>query len=66
MKILVSPLTPPHGQRAWQVHLDQHAVGFRSEAEARQFVATLEARLRAPHVLPERAAAFPPPVSQAG
>ncbi|UVE18378.1 hypothetical protein NVV93_02950 [Pseudomonas sp. LS44] len=56
MEIFVSPLTPPHGQQAWQVHLDQHAVGFRSEAEARQFVATLEARLQAPHVLPEQPA----------
>ncbi|WP_235978897.1 hypothetical protein [Zestomonas carbonaria] len=37
----------------WQVCLDQHSVRFRSEVEARQFVATLEARLRAPHTLPE-------------
>jgi hypothetical protein len=28
-------------------------VTFRSEAEARQFVATLQARLQAPHVLPQ-------------
>ncbi|MCL8331901.1 MULTISPECIES: hypothetical protein [Pseudomonas] len=50
MKIVVSasrrnPACP------WQVQLDQHVVGFRSEAEARAFVATLETRLRAPHPL---------------
>jgi hypothetical protein len=36
----------------WQVSFAKHSVSFRSEAEARQFVATLEARLRAPHPLP--------------
>lgn len=36
----------------WQVRLDQHCVSFHSEQEARQFVAQLEARLRAPHSLP--------------
>lgn len=50
MKIVVSrsnrdPKCP------WQVQLDQHVVGFRSEAEARSFAATLQSRLRAPHVL---------------
>ncbi|MDF0733714.1 hypothetical protein P0Y43_23845 [Pseudomonas entomophila] len=35
----------------WQVQLDQHVVSFRSEAEARAFVALLETRLKAPHVL---------------
>ena len=35
----------------WQVQLDQHVVSFRSEAEARAFVATLETRLQAPHPL---------------
>jgi len=35
----------------WQVRLDQHVVSFRSEAEARAFVVTLEARLQAPHTL---------------
>ncbi|WP_012316374.1 hypothetical protein [Pseudomonas putida] len=35
----------------WEVRLDQHVVSFRSEAEARAFVVTLEARLRAPHPL---------------
>jgi hypothetical protein len=38
--------------RCWQVRLDQHSVSFRSEEEARQFVATLQARLQAPHPLP--------------
>ena len=51
MKIGMNALSKPQG-RAWQVCLDQHSVTFRSEAEARAFVATLEARLRAPHVLP--------------
>ncbi|WDY57408.1 hypothetical protein [Pseudomonas sp. PSKL.D1] len=50
MKIVVSasdrnPTCP------WQVRLDQHVVSFRSEAEARAFVATLETRLQAPHSL---------------
>ena len=43
------------GKCRWQVKLDQHCVSFHSEAEARAFVATLEARLRAPHPLPWRA-----------
>lgn len=51
MKIELNALSKPQG-RAWQVCLDQHSVTFRSEAEARAFVATLEARLHAPHVLP--------------
>ncbi|CAE6937859.1 MULTISPECIES: hypothetical protein [Pseudomonas] len=38
----------------WQVFVDQQAIPFRSEAEARQFVTTLEARVRAPHWLPEQ------------
>lgn len=41
------------GECRWQVLLDQHRVSFRSEAQARQFVSTLESRLRAPHWLPE-------------
>lgn len=50
MKIVVSasnrnPACP------WQVQLDQHVVSFRNEAEARSFVALLEARLNAPHPL---------------
>lgn len=36
----------------WQVRLDQHAVTFRSEAEALAFTRTLEARLHAPHKFP--------------
>ncbi|AIL63823.1 MULTISPECIES: hypothetical protein [Pseudomonas] len=35
----------------WQVRLDQQVVNFRSEAEARAFVNTLQARLQAPHPL---------------
>ncbi|MGQ7959564.1 hypothetical protein ACUTAF_17945 [Pseudomonas sp. SP16.1] len=53
MKILVQP-RHQGGECRWQVQLDQHCVSFRSEGEARQFVATLEARLRAPHDLPWR------------
>jgi hypothetical protein len=54
MKIVVSassrnPICP------WQVQLDQHVVSFRSEAEARAFVATLETRLQAPHPLTQAA-----------
>lgn len=52
MKILVRSTTTAQGVR-WQVCLDQHSVSFNSEAEARAFVATLEARIRAPHRLPE-------------
>ncbi|WP_082073275.1 hypothetical protein [Pseudomonas sp. LFM046] len=52
MKILVRPSTTLQGS-AWQVCLDQHAVSFRSEAEARRFVSVLEERLKAPHTLPE-------------
>jgi hypothetical protein len=53
MNILIRPLTMTQGNR-WQVRMDQHAVSFRTEAEAHSFVATLEARLRAPHFLPCR------------
>jgi hypothetical protein len=52
MKVLLSELAQPRGSR-WQVRMDQHVVSFRSEAEARAFVATLEARLKAPHGLPQ-------------
>jgi len=52
VKILVRPTTTPKGS-SWQVCLDQHAVSFRSEAEARRFVTVLEERLKAPHVLPD-------------
>jgi hypothetical protein len=51
MNILIRPLTVAHGN-CWQVRMDQHVVSFRSESEARHFVDTLQARLRAPHVLP--------------
>lgn len=51
MNILIQPLNKA-GQTHWQVRLDQHSVSFSSESEARRFVATLEARLRAPHSLP--------------
>lgn len=51
MKILIQPLHKADAQ-LWQVRFDSHCVTFRSESEARQFVATLEARLQAPHSLP--------------
>lgn len=51
MHILVRPSAGAQGKR-WQVCLDQFAVDFRNEQEARHFVSTLEARLRAPHALP--------------
>lgn len=54
MKILIQPLQKT-GVQQWQVRLDNHSVTFRSEREARQFVATLETRLQAPHSLPEAA-----------
>ena len=52
MKIVVQP-QKQCDERLWQVRLDQHCVSFRSEEEARQFVARLEARLREPHSLPD-------------
>jgi hypothetical protein len=48
MKILIKELA----KSQWQVRLDQHAVTFRSEAEARAFMRTLEARIQAPHQIP--------------
>ena len=51
MKIVVRPAHSAQDYR-WQVCMDQHAVSFRTEADAQRFVATLEARLRAPHTLP--------------
>jgi len=48
MKILLKELA----KSQWQVRLDQHAVTFRSEAEARAFLRTLEARIQAPHAIP--------------
>lgn len=50
MKVVIQPMNKS-ASRCWQVRLDQHSVTFHSEAEARQFVATLEARLQAPHSL---------------
>ena len=47
MKILIKEVA----RSQWQVRLDQHAVTFRSEAEARAFTRTLE-RLLAPHQIP--------------
>ena len=55
MKILMKALAKSRDGR-WQVQLDQQAVNFRSEAEARAFVDKLQARLQAPHSLPERLA----------
>ncbi|MNE50314.1 MULTISPECIES: hypothetical protein [unclassified Pseudomonas] len=49
MKILIKELA----KSQWQVRLDDQTVNFRSEAEARAFTSTLEARLHAPHRLPE-------------
>lgn len=54
MKILIQPLQKSAKQQ-WQVSFDSHSVTFRNEDEARQFVATLEARLQAPHPLPRSA-----------
>ena len=44
-----------NGLVRWDVSLGKHHVSFRSEDEARAFVATLQARLRAPHSLPDQA-----------
>ncbi len=41
-----------HRGNTWKVKLDRHAVSFRSEAEARQFVQQLQARVNAPHPWP--------------
>ena len=51
MNILVRP-SSLHKDQPWEVCIDQQAVRFRSEHEARSFVAILEARLKAPHSLP--------------
>lgn len=55
MKILIKALAKSRGNQ-WQVRLDQHAITFRSEAEARAFASTLQARLQAPHAFPEQRA----------
>lgn len=54
MNISILPLNKPEGP-CWQVSFASHRVSFRSETEARQFVATLETRLKAPHRLPSDA-----------
>lgn len=54
MNIRIQPLDKAAGA-CWQVRFASHSVTFRSEAEARQFVAILEARLRAPHQWPSQA-----------
>ena len=54
MNIQIRQIMTAEGAR-WQVSLDQHGVCFRSEAEARDFVNVLQARLSAPHPLPWRA-----------
>lgn len=51
MNVQIQQVHTPRGLR-WQVSLDQHGVTFANEAEARQFIATLQARLQAPHPLP--------------
>ncbi len=54
MNVQIQQVHTPQGLR-WQVSLDRHGVTFASEAQARQFVATLQARLQAPHRLPSEA-----------
>jgi hypothetical protein len=56
MNISSQPLKKAEGM-CWQVRFVGHSVTFRSEVEARQFVATLEARLQAPHQWPKQRAA---------
>ncbi|KAF6687083.1 hypothetical protein HFD98_24990 [Pseudomonas sp. EKM23D] len=56
MKILIKALA----KSQWEVRLDQRTITFRSEAEARAFAETLQARIQAPHnfqVNQQRAAA---------
>ncbi|WP_460131747.1 hypothetical protein [Pseudomonas sp. S1_E04] len=48
MKILIKALAKPQ----WEVRLDQKSIKFRSEAEARAFAETLQARIQAPHRFP--------------
>ena len=51
MKILIRALAKSPGNK-WQVSLDGDAFTFRSEAEARAFAETLQARIQAPHRIP--------------
>jgi putative alpha-1,2-mannosidase len=56
MKILIKALA----KSQWEVRLDQKSIIFHTEAEARAFVDTLQARIQAPHRFPlsqQRAAA---------
>ena len=48
MKILIKALA----KSQWEVRLDQKAITFHTEAEARAFVDTLQARIQAPHIFP--------------
>ncbi|WLH91084.1 hypothetical protein PSH87_03415 [Pseudomonas sp. FP453] len=48
MKILIKALA----KSQWEVRLDQKAITFHSEAEARAFAETLQARIQAPHPIP--------------
>lgn len=50
MKVVLDA-TGKKPDRPWEVRLDQHVVSFRSEAEARAFMNTLQARIQAPHSL---------------
>ena len=56
MKIVVRPLRKSTTS-AWQVCLDKQTITFLNEADARDYVATLEARIAAPHPLPLRESA---------
>ncbi|MBN2991723.1 hypothetical protein JWR97_10435 [Pseudomonas cedrina subsp. fulgida] len=51
MKILIKALAKSAGHQ-WQVRLDKDAFTFRTEAEARAFADTLQARIQAPHRFP--------------
>ena len=51
MKILIKALAKSPGSK-WQVRLDGDAFTFRTEAEARAFADTLQARIQAPRRFP--------------
>lgn len=51
MNVMTQPVKTATGS-GWQVRIGKQSVTFRSEAEARQFVSTLQMRVSAPHVLP--------------
>ncbi|AZF40822.1 hypothetical protein C4J87_0635 [Pseudomonas sp. R1-43-08] len=48
MKILIKALA----KSQWEVRLDQKSIIFHTEAEARAFADTLQARIQAPHRFP--------------